>query len=173
MNGAYPYRLSPIEPLAPGGVEPWQQSAPGTLPIHALYARFPAIRISTAYRFVSVGFSGPDFVNAAALVHTKESASALNTWLRALENQCGRERSGPRYGNRTLDIDIVLFDDWVSHGHEGLQIPRDELRHAFVLKPLAEIAPELLHPQCGCSIGELWKNHPQYTDQFSAVSLPV
>jgi len=139
--------------------------------IDALQARFAGTKISSAYRFAAVGFDGPEFVNAAALIHTALDAHALNTWLRALENRHGRTRSGSRHDNRTLDIDIVLFDDVIVNESGGLQIPRDELRHAFVLKPLADIAPEMLHPQLGCSIGVLWAKHPQYKDIFTQVKL--
>jgi len=140
--------------------------------MHALRAYFPGARMSSAYRFAAVGFAGPAFVNAAAVVASELDVYALNAWLRALEARYGRERGSARYGNRTLDIDIVLFDDAVIDGNGGLHIPRAELRHAFVLKPLAEIAPELLHPQLGRSIGVLWAGHPQHEDAFEPVQLP-
>jgi len=140
--------------------------------IDALHARFPGATISPAYRFPAVGFDGPEFINAAALIHTDLDAHTLTAWLRALEAQHGRERGGPRYGNRTLDIDIVLFDDAIINEPGGMQIPRAELRHAFVLKPLADIAPDLLHPQLGCSIGALWAAHPQHARAFQPVPLP-
>jgi len=135
--------------------------------IDALRARFPGATISPAYRFPAVGFDGPEFVNAAALIHTELDAHSLTAWLHALEARHGRERGGPRYGNRTLDVDIVLFDDKIINEPGGMQIPRDELKHAFVLKPLAEIAPELVHPQLQRSIGELWMAHPQHGEAFA------
>jgi len=141
--------------------------------VAALCQHFPGAQISSAYRFPAVGFDGPDFVNAAAVIETDLAPQALSGWLRALEDQHGRDRSGPRFGDRTLDIDIVLFDDRVIavKGPGKLQIPRDELRHAFVLKPLADIAPHWVHPQLGRSIGELWAAHPQYADIFEPVEL--
>jgi len=120
--------------------------------VDALRAQFDGAHISSAYRFPAVGFDGPDFVNAAAVIKTGLDPWALGDWLRALEDMHGRDRSGPRYGNRTLDIDIVLFDDRMIEGPGKLRIPRDELRHAFVLKPLAEIAPDWRHPQSGQSM---------------------
>jgi len=138
---------------------------------NALCQRFPGARISSAYRFPAVGFDGPDFVNSAAVIETGLDPWALNAWLRALEDAHGRERSGPRYGNRTLDIDIVLFDGRVIDGPGGLKIPRDELRHAFVLKPLAEIAPDWQHPQSQCSIRQLWSAHPHHGAIFDRVDL--
>lgn len=147
--------------------------------VAALRERFGDVQVSMAYRFPAVGFDGPDFVNAAAVVDTDLDPQALNDWLHALEDANGRDRSGPRYGNRTLDIDIVLFDDRLidGAGHPGsgpgqaLRVPRDELRHAFVLKPLAEIAPGLVHPVRGETLQVLWESHPEHSVAFEAVAL--
>lgn len=123
----------------------------------ALTARFPGLRLSRAYRTPAVGFDGPDFVNAGAVIETDLDVRALNTWLHALEDAHGRDRSGPRFGDRTLDIDIVLFDALVVDDPVGhLRLPRPELRHAFVLRPLAEIAPERIEPCSGHTLAELW-----------------
>ena len=72
------------------------------------------------------------------------------------DDQHGRDRSGPRFGDRPLDIDIVFYDDLVLEGAGHLQLPRDELKHAFVLKPLAEIAPEFVDPRSGRTLAALW-----------------
>lgn len=139
--------------------------------IAALRARFDRVQVSTVYRFPAVGYDGPDFLNAAALVHTDLAPQALNDWLHALEDAHGRDRSGPRYSDRTLDIDIVLYDELVAEGAGNLRIPRGELRHAFVLKPLAEIAPQALHPLERRSIAALWQAHPDHATVFEAVAL--
>ena len=137
----------------------------------ALRERFGDVDVSTVYRFPAVGYQGPDFLNAAAAIRTDLSPAALNDWLHALENAHGRDRSGPRYSDRTLDIDIVLYDDVVAEGAGNLRIPRDELRHAFVLKPLAEIAPDALHPTHGRSVAALWREHPDHDTAFDAVDV--
>lgn len=141
--------------------------------VAALRERFGEGRVvvSPAYRFPAVGFEGPDFVNAAAVVETDLDPQALNDWLHALEDANGRDRSGPRYGDRTLDIDIVLFDDRVIDGPGHLRVPRDELRHAFVLKPLAEIAPDMVHPGVGRTLQVLWAEHAEHAVVFEAVAL--
>ncbi|HRN62963.1 MAG TPA: 2-amino-4-hydroxy-6-hydroxymethyldihydropteridine diphosphokinase [Luteimonas sp.] len=139
--------------------------------IEALRARFDDVRVSTVYRFPAVGYDGADFLNAAASLRTDLSPEALNAWLHALEDAHGRDRSGPRYSDRTLDIDIVLYDELVAEGAGNLRIPRDELRHAFVLKPLAEIAPEAVHPLARRSIAELWRAHRDHDTHFEAVLL--
>jgi 2-amino-4-hydroxy-6-hydroxymethyldihydropteridine diphosphokinase len=121
-----------------------------------LHARFGALVVSPAYRFAAVGFEGPDFVNLAAGIDSDLDAYALNDWLHALEDRHGRRRDVPRFSSRTLDVDIVLFDDLVLSGPGNLEIPRRELAEAFVLRPLADIAPDLREPRSGRTLRELW-----------------
>ena len=132
--------------------------------VDALRARFGDITLSQAYVFPAVGFEGDDFLNAAAIIDSDLDPHALNDWLHALEDAHGRDRSGPRHGDRTLDIDIVFYDDLVLEGPGHLQIPRDELRHAFVLKPLAEIAPDHVDPRSGRTLAQLWQAHLEHGD---------
>jgi 2-amino-4-hydroxy-6-hydroxymethyldihydropteridine diphosphokinase len=136
-----------------------------------LRARFGAVAASPAYRFPAVGFDGPAFVNLAAGIDSDLDAPALNDWLHALEDRHGRRRDVPRFSSRTLDIDIVLFDDAVIDGPGNLQVPRRELAHAFVLKPLADIAPELRVPGDGRSLAELWAASGDHATAFERVSL--
>ena len=85
----------------------------------------------------------------------------------------GRDRSGPRFGDRTLDIDIVLFDDLVCSGPGNLRLPRGELRHAFVLRPLAEIAPGVVEPVSGRRLDELWTASEERDVAMHEVTLPA
>ena len=133
--------------------------------------RFGDIVLSDAYVFPAVGFEGGDFLNAAAIIDSDLGPHALNDWLHALEDAHGRDRSGPRYGDRPLDIDIVFFGDLVLEGPGHLQIPRDELRHAFVLKPLAGIAPDYIDPRTGNCLREMWRAHPEFAIAHAAVAL--
>lgn len=125
-----------------------------------LRARFGHIDVSPAYRSAAVGFDGADFVNLAVGLDTDLAPNALNDWLHALEDRHGRRRDVPRYADRTLDLDIVLYDDLVAHGPGHLDIPRKELKYAFVLKPLADIAPDVRHPVSGSTMAELWAAFP-------------
>ena len=125
-----------------------------------LREHFGPIDVSPAYRSKAVGFDGPDFVNLAVGLDTALAPEPLNAWLHALEDRHGRRRDVPRYADRTLDVDIVLFGDEVVEGPGHLQIPRSELRHAFVLRPLADIAPHARHPLDGRSMAELWAAFP-------------
>ena len=121
-----------------------------------LRARFGAILVSPVYRFAAIGFEGPDFLNLAVGLDTDLDPFALNDWLHALEDRHGRRRDVPRFSSRTLDVDIVLFDDLVLDGPGHLQIPRKELAETFVLQPLVDIAPVLRHPLSGKTLTEMW-----------------
>lgn len=136
-----------------------------------LRARFGAVIASPAYRFPAVGFDGPDFINLATGIDSDLDAPALNDWLHALEDRHGRRRGVPRFSSRTLDVDIVLFDEAIIDGPGNLQVPRRELAETFVLKPLAEIAPDLRVPGDGRTLAELWAASPDRATAFECVAL--
>lgn len=134
------------------------------LAIAQLRDRFGDIAVSPMYRTAAIGFDGPDFINAAVVIESDLDVHALDTWLHALEDAHGRRRDVPRFSSRPLDIDIVFFDDLVLDGPGHLQLPRPELQHAFVLRPLADIAPDFVHPLSGLTLGQLWQQHPDCDD---------
>ncbi|MGN6384418.1 MAG: 2-amino-4-hydroxy-6-hydroxymethyldihydropteridine diphosphokinase [Dyella sp.] len=148
-------------------VEP-QRYLPAAL--DELRARFGALAVSPAYRTKSVGFDGADFVNLAVGLDTDLSPAELNDWLHALEDRQGRRRDVPRFSDRTLDLDIVFYDRLVTEGPGHLQIPRDELKHAFVLRPIADIAPHFVHPVTGRTMAELWAAFPAETAPMAVES---
>ncbi|WP_102945042.1 2-amino-4-hydroxy-6-hydroxymethyldihydropteridine diphosphokinase [Stenotrophomonas sp. VV52] len=139
--------------------------------VAVLRQRFGDIRVSPAYRTAAVGFDGPAFLNNAVALETDMPLEALDTWLHAVEDAHGRDRSGPRFSDRTLDIDVVFYGDLIVEGPGHLRIPRPELKHAFVLKPLADIAPDFVDPVSGLTLAALWKAHKQYDDAFEVVEL--
>jgi 2-amino-4-hydroxy-6-hydroxymethyldihydropteridine diphosphokinase len=120
--------------------------------IAELRERFGELRVSPVYRSAAVGFDGPDFLNLAIGLDSDLDAPALDAWLHALEQRHGRRRDGPRYSSRTLDVDIVLFGEAVAEGPGHLRIPRPELREAFVLVPLCDIAPGARVPPDGLTV---------------------
>lgn len=138
--------------------------------IAELRARFGQVRLSRVYRTRAVGFDGGDFLNAAAVVETDLEPEALDAWLHALEDAHGRDRGGPRFGDRTLDVDLVLYDDRIVEGPGHLRVPRDELRHAFVLRPLAEIAPDFVEPRSGDTLARLWVQSPERDVEMTPVA---
>ena len=139
--------------------------------IAALRARFGDVVVSPVYRVPAVGFDGPDFLNAAAIIDSDLDPFALVTWLQGLERAHGRMRDHVKHSSRTLDLDIVYFNNLVLDLPGRLQLPRPELRHAFVLKPLADIAPGFVDPVRGTSLAELWEAHPEHDLTFEMVSI--
>ena len=140
--------------------------------VSALREHFGDITVSPAYRSKAVGFAGADFVNLAVGLDTDLSPSALNDWLHALEDRHGRRRDVPRYSDRKLDLDIVFYDALITQGTGHLQIPRGELKHAFVLRPIADIAPDFRHPVSGLSMAELWVAFPAEREPLLPESWP-
>jgi len=139
--------------------------------IAALRERFDSIRLSPAYRSAAVGFAGSDFINLVAAVETELGPLELRDYLHDLEDRHGRARNVPKFSDRTLDIDILLYDDLYLIS-PLLEIPRDEiLTAAHVLKPLADLAPDLLHPVARLTIAELWRAFPQQQTGLAPIEL--
>lgn len=132
------------------------------LAVAALRVRFGEVRVSAYYRTPAVGFDGDDFLNAAAALNTELGPRELDAWLHALEDAHGRRRDVPRFSSRTLDVDLVYYDDLVLKGPGNLELPRPELKHAFVLGPLADIAPEFVDPVRRHTLAALWQAHPDF-----------
>jgi 2-amino-4-hydroxy-6-hydroxymethyldihydropteridine diphosphokinase len=109
-----------------------------------------AARVSTLIETEPWGYADqPRFLNAVAELETDEPPRALLTRLLEIERELGRTREGPRYGPRTIDLDLLLYgDDRLDEPGLGLPHPRLHER-AFVLEPLAELAPELVVPGFG------------------------
>lgn len=125
--------------------------------VKALEARFGPLILSHVYESEAVGFDGDNFYNLAAAFDTDVSLEELDTILTEIEDRHGRRRAGERFTSRTLDLDLLLYGDLVRHD-SGFDIPRKEiLEFAFVLQPLAEIAPALRHPETGVSYAEMWQ----------------
>ncbi|UII80814.1 2-amino-4-hydroxy-6-hydroxymethyldihydropteridine diphosphokinase [Flagellimonas sp. CMM7] len=105
------------------------------------------LALSSVYENPAVGFEGEDFLNACVAIITDLSPTELLTTLLQIERDFGRERSsGDTYQSRTLDIDIILYGNEIIHTSE-LEIPHPRMdRRNFVLKPLADIAPQYYHP---------------------------
>lgn len=126
--------------------------------IHALKSRFGALTCSRVYENRAEGFAGDDFYNLVVAFDTREPLESVYTTLAGIETAHGRVRKGPHLSSRTLDLDILLYGDLVRHDAD-FDIPRGEIvKYAFVLGPLAEIAPALAHPETGESFQELWQS---------------
>ncbi len=129
------------------------------LAVTELRRHYGEVLLSSVYESEAVGFSGDNFLNMVAGVDTLESVQQASSTLHEIEDRHGRLRDGPRFSARTLDLDLLLYDDLITD-KDGLQIPRDEItKNAFVLWPLAELAPDLRHPLSGLSMAEIWKHY--------------
>ena len=125
--------------------------------VHALQQAFGELELSSVYESEAVGFEGDVFYNMVIACDAPDDVRSTNKKLAEIEDRYGRDRSGPKFSSRTLDLDMLLFDDLVIN-EKGLSLPRDEiLKNAFVLWPLAEIAPALKHPQVNKTYAELWE----------------
>jgi 2-amino-4-hydroxy-6-hydroxymethyldihydropteridine diphosphokinase len=122
----------------------------------ALEQAFPDVRFSPWYQNKAVGFEGDDFINFVAGFSTDLSVHEVVKRLREIETACGRPREAPKWAPRSMDLDILLYGDLV-HEEPGLKLPRPDLvKRPFMLGPMADLAPEIVHPTLHLSIGELW-----------------
>jgi len=141
--------------------------------IAALRTEFGKVQLSPFYRSTAVGFRGDDFINLAARIRTEMQPLELKQFLNRLEDHYGRRRDLPKFSDRTLDIDILLYDDLYLHC-PSLVLPRPEiLKYAHVLRPLADLAPELLHPVRHVTIAELWADFSGERSGLIAVDFPL
>jgi 2-amino-4-hydroxy-6-hydroxymethyldihydropteridine diphosphokinase len=114
------------------------------------------IATSSWYRTKPVGPPQPDYLNGCALLEVQQTPEEFLVLLQAVELQFGRVRT-ERWGARTLDLDLLLYDELVLNT-PNLQIPHPRMRErAFVLVPLAEIAANWLEPRSGKTIAQLVK----------------
>jgi 2-amino-4-hydroxy-6-hydroxymethyldihydropteridine diphosphokinase len=113
--------------------------------------------LSSVYDSAAIGFDGQPFLNMAVAVDTDIALPDLAAHLRHIEVEYGRPANATRFSARQLDIDILTYGDQVGVTG-GVELPRGEiLYNAFVLCPLAELAPEAVHPVEGKSYSELWE----------------
>lgn len=143
-------------------IQPQENIRSGIL---ALKNVFGQIECSPIYESEAVGFSGDNFLNLVVALHTGLTVSQLSTVLRDIENAHGRNRAEPKFSSRTLDIDILTYDNYVGE-YEGVVLPRKEiLKNAFVLLPMADIVPDVRHPVADRTYGQLWHTFAKQTQQ--------
>ncbi len=129
-----------------------------TASLDALSAAYGELRLSSVFESEPVGFEGDPFYNLTVGLDTPQTVGVLAEVLRKIEDDCERRRDTPRFSSRTLDLDLLTYDDVVGVV-DGVVLPRAEItKNAFVLCPLAEIAGNELHPITHKSYAELWRH---------------
>jgi 2-amino-4-hydroxy-6-hydroxymethyldihydropteridine diphosphokinase len=122
-----------------------------------LATAFDELQISPTFESEAVGFNGDNFYNLVASVTTEHSLVEVIAICKRIEDACGRQRTGPKFSSRTIDIDILLYDDLVCQ--HPIVLPREEvLENAYVLWPLALLAPDLIHPTEQKTMQAIWQN---------------
>ena len=133
--------------------EHYIKAALAILPQH-----FDNVIYSSIFESESVGFEGNNFYNLVAAATTNLPLEEVCARLKQIERDHGRTPADKKFSPRTLDLDLLFFDE--VNCDTPAQLPRDEItKNAFVLWPLAEIASDFIHPTVNLSIGELWQNY--------------
>lgn len=135
-----------------------------------LRVRYPGVRVSPVYRNRAVGFEGADFLNFVVSFATDEPVTRVRERLQEIEALCDRPPNADKWAPRTIDLDILLYGDLVST-QPGLLLPRPDLvRRAYMLKPMVDIAPEVVHPTLNKAVGEIWNEFDQAAHELIVLS---
>ncbi|WP_429065027.1 2-amino-4-hydroxy-6-hydroxymethyldihydropteridine diphosphokinase [Aeromonas bestiarum] len=136
--------------------------------LDALQAEFGELAVSRVFESEAVGFNGRPFYNLVVGADTDLPLATLCQRLRAMEFAHGREPDAKKFAPRTLDLDLLLYGDLVCE--TPVALPRGEiLTNAFVLWPLAELAPSLRHPVDGRTLGQLWQGYDKASQRLCPI----
>lgn len=134
--------------------------------LDALGKHFGSLEISTVFESVAVGFEGDSFYNLVVGIHSGLAVGEIAKVLKHIEDCNGRDRSAPKFGPRSLDIDILTVDNLAGE-IDGIKLPRNEvLKNAFVLQPLAELAADMIHPLTNKTMGQHWQEFDKTSQQL-------
>lgn len=125
---------------------------------------FGPLSRSSVYRTKAIGFDGDDFLNMVISFSTRDGLDPIVAELERIEVFSGRKPVASAFSPRTLDLDLLLYGEHILDDSR-LSLPRTDItKYAFVLGPMAELAPDLRHPGSGKTMRDLWAAFDQ-TDQ--------
>ena len=140
--------------------------------VRTLKSKYSDLVVSPVYESEAVGFEGDNFLKLVVGIQTDETLDQLFASLKSIESDHGRKREAEKFSARTLDIDILTYGD-LDLTEQGVDIPRHEiLTYAFVLKPLADVAPDEIHPHIGLSYQKLWDGFDQQAHSIVLYEIP-
>ncbi|MCE9677917.1 2-amino-4-hydroxy-6-hydroxymethyldihydropteridine diphosphokinase [Shewanella sp. AS1] len=126
--------------------------------LKALRQHLSNLSLSSVFESEAVGFNGSNFLNMVVAADTELAIGELISLFKGIERENGRQEGAKKFSPRTLDLDLLLYDDCVTC--DPIELPRAEITtNAFVLWPLAEVAPERVHPVVQESYQTLWENY--------------
>ena len=129
---------------------------------------FKQLILSSLFESEAVGFNGATFYNMVIGINCSKSVDEVAEILRSIEFAHGRDHNAKKFSPRTLDLDLLLYDNLIID--LPAQLPRDEItKNAFVLWPLSQVAPELTHPIVKQSYRQLWQDYNKTTQVISIV----
>lgn len=124
--------------------------------LDSLLLAFNDLSLSSVFESEAVGFEGDNFLNMVVGLNTDLDLAALSGMLKAIEDKHGRDRTQPKFSGRTLDIDILTYDDKAGE-FNGIKLPRPEItENAFVLWPLSQVSGRQKHPVLKQTFADLW-----------------
>ena len=125
--------------------------------VESLRQQFEQLELSRVFESRAVGFDGENFYNLVVRFQTDRAVLEVVDLLQQMELRHGRSRASEKFSARTLDLDLLLYDDLV-YNHHGVRLPRPEIEvYAFVLKPLSELAGSWIHPLTHKSLEQMWQ----------------
>lgn len=137
--------------------------------VNILRELYPDLVTSAVYESEAVGFQGDNFLNMVVAFTAEESVEVVSEVMDEIEDAHGRRRNADRFMARTLDIDMLLYDDMID---ESMNLPRNEIEtYAFVLLPLSELAPDMVHPVTGETFIEMWERFDKGDQELWAADL--
>ncbi len=133
--------------------------------LDALHHYFGELSLSRVYESEAVGFAGSNFLNMVAGAETQLDVAEVVAIFKQIERDNGRVAGAKKFSPRTLDLDLLLYDDLVCQA--PVELPRAEIvKNAFVLWPLSELIPNRIHPISNLSYQVMWQEYDKDKQQL-------